>query len=63
MASEYHFAEETLQDLRRIHDASEFGPRDLYRYVHRREPTSVRAVEDLAIAFYTQYNRRFGERY
>lgn len=63
MTAQYHFTDETLQDLRHIHDASEFGPRDIYRHVHRREPQHVRAVEDLAIAFYTQYNRRFGERY
>jgi|GEM_PF-4917212 len=57
----YEFTEEQLCEMRPVHDAE--GPRGLYEWFHGSKPDSVEAVEDIAIAFYSQFNRNVYPRY
>jgi len=56
----YNFTHEQLMNIYRTHQRS--GPREAYREFHNDYSGDVRTldVEDFAIAFYTQYNSRFG---
>ena len=58
------FTEDELDGLQPIHDA--LGPRAAYRAffnIDSLAPISTGDVEDFAVAFYTQWNSRFGTRY
>jgi hypothetical protein len=51
-----------LLRLRLVHDRSG-GPRTLFRDFYGRAPQTTEEVEDLAIKFYTEFNKRFGTTY
>jgi len=62
----YTFSHGELDYLQDLVDNNPFGVRDAYRFYHGLDPDAVIetiAVEDFAIAFYTQYNKTFGMRY
>lgn len=62
----YTFSHGELDYLQGLVDDGEFGVRDAYRFYKDLPPEAVLDVNDVetfAIAFYTQYNRSFGQRY
>ena len=52
----YDFGVEQLHKMNLVHEDK--GPRGLYEYVHGKKPETTEVVEDLAIAFYSQFNSK-----
>ena len=52
----YDFTVEQLHKMNLVHENK--GPHGLYEYVHGKKPETTEVVEDLAIAFYSQFNSK-----
>ena len=52
----YNFSVEQLHKMNLVHEDK--GPRGLYEYVHGKKAETTEVVEDLAIAFYSQFNSK-----
>ena len=62
----YSFSNAELDQIQEDHDSEIGGARYAYRIFHDINsdvPVTTEQVEDFCVAFYSQYNARFGERY